>query len=97
MSDGRLADVVHAPAVAGTSATVTGTGTVVSSWLLVELMFLIALGITLLGAGLGATPPWALEWPVVAFAYERRDALVFAGIGLALAVFVALAVTGWSA
>jgi hypothetical protein len=95
MPDAWSADV-NAPAVASTAATVTGTGGV-SSWLLVDLMFGIAFGITLLGAGLGATPPRALEWPVVAFVYERRDALIFAGIGIALGVFAVLALKGLSA
>lgn len=92
----RQADVVYTPVVASTVGTVGGTG-FVSSWLMVEVMFGIAFGIALLGAGLGATPPRALEWPVVEFVYERRGALVFAGIGVALVLLVTLAVMGWSA
>ena len=95
MPDGWPADV-SAPAVASATPTVTGTD-VVSLPLLAPLVFGIALAIALLGAGLGATPPWALEWPVVAFVYERRDALFFAGLGIALGLVVALAVTVWSA
>jgi hypothetical protein len=62
-----------------------------SSSLLLPLALGVALGLALLPVALALTPSWALPRPVFALVYAWREALIFAGCGMA--VCIALAIT----
>jgi len=71
------------------------TGADISSSLLVTLVLGIGLAAAVVSIAVAVTPPWALPRPVAIAIHERRQELIFGGVGMALAICVSLAVTLW--
>jgi phosphoribosylcarboxyaminoimidazole (NCAIR) mutase len=61
-----------------------------SSSLLLPLALGVALGLAMLAVALALTPAWALPRPVFALVYAWREALIFAGCGMALCIGLAI-------
>jgi hypothetical protein len=66
------------------------------SSLLVTLVIGIALAAAVVSIAVGVTPPWALPRPLAIAVHDRRQELIFGGVGIALAICLSLAITLWS-
>ena len=74
------------PATLGPTIEPVSSATTGSSSDLVPIVLAVALGLSLIIVAIALTPPWVLPRPVGAVVYERRDALVYVGIGTALSI-----------
>jgi hypothetical protein len=66
------------------------------SSLLVTLVIGIALAAAVVSIAVGVTPPRALPRPLAIAVHDRRQELIFGGVGIALAICLSLAITLWS-